>query len=113
MTLAEKLDRALDKADLTVAELAEAVDVYLSQIKRLVEERERAVSVPLKFWKLISVALDVPIEYWLDDDIDGEVTQTLLTVKAIRTQHEEQSESARAWERHIDEQRRKKWRARK
>lgn len=110
MTVGEKLERALDMSDLTLAELAEAIGVGTYQLRKLMEPRVKAVSVPLQYWYLMSKALSVPIEYWLPDDIDGDLTQTLLTVKAIRAQHEEQSDTLRNWEKHIDQERRKKWR---
>lgn len=113
MTLGDKIDRALNMADLTLVELAEAIDAYPIQLRRLMEDKGKPPSVPLKIWYLMSKALDVPIEYWLDDDIDDEVTQTLLTVKAIRVEHSEQSNTVRTWERHIDQECRNKWRGHK
>lgn len=112
MTLGEKIDRALNMADLSITELAEAIDCQPIQIRRLMEDRAKPATVPLKVWYLMSKALSVPMEYWLDDDIDDEVTQTLLTVKATHAIHAEQSDTVRAWEHHMDQERRKKWRAR-
>lgn len=110
MTLGEKIDRALDIADLSITELSEAIDVQPRLIRSLMEDKAKPVSVPLKVWKLLSVALDVPMEYWLPDDIDDDITQTLLTVKAAHAIHEEQSDAIRAWEKQMDQDRRKRWR---
>ncbi len=111
MTLGEKIDRALDLAGLSSSELAEAIGTDAGRIRRLMQPKPKPSSVPLEYWYLMSKALEVPIEYWLPEDIDAEVTQTLLTVKAIRVQHEEQSDAVRAWEKHMDKERRKKWRS--
>lgn len=112
MTLGEKIDRALKQEQLTLTELAEAVDIYPAQLRELVySSKNLNARIYLKKWILLSKALNVPVEYFADDDLDDEITQTLLTVKAIRMENESKSQTLRDWERHLDEEKKKKWRA--
>lgn len=92
MTTGEKIDRAMTLAGLSTTELAEAVNCSPALIRALLKDEKKRNAVPLKYWILIGKALDVPLEYFLSDadDIDGEITQTIMTVRAIRAQKEEE-----------------------
>lgn len=70
MTLGEKIDRALDIADLSITELSEAIDVQPRLIRSLMEDK----------------------------------------AKPAHAIHEEQSDAIRAWEKQMDQDRRKRWR---
>jgi transcriptional regulator with XRE-family HTH domain len=112
MTLGEKMDRAMTNADLTLQELADAVGVYPHQLRELFyseKKQKQNARIYLKLWILMGRALDVPVEYFADDDLDDEITQTLLTVKAIRVEKETKSDTVRAWEKHIDERKKRKF----
>ena len=110
MTLGEKMDRALEQADLTLQDVGDAVEIYPYKLRDMFySDKKNNALIYLKLWLLICLTLNVDPEYFTDEEFENEKVQTLLTLKAIRVEKEMKSDTVRAWEKHIDERKKRKF----
>lgn len=83
MRAGSKLKLQLQERGYTQTEIAEIIGVDAPQIHRLCNSENEEPAVPLSVWLKLSEAFGVPVKYWAPDDIDDDLEQTRLSVKAL------------------------------
>lgn len=83
MTAAQKLRLQLQKSGLSQLDLAEVIGVEPVTIHRLTQRKEKEPAVPLSVWLKISEVFGTPVQYWAPDDIEDDLEQTRISLKAL------------------------------
>lgn len=86
-SLADKISRAMKAANLNKAELMTATGISDSVMDRLLSDKFENPKASLRTWILLSTALNVPIEYFASDEIENEITQTVISVRSMHAKH--------------------------
>ena len=88
-SLSEKINRAMKVVKLNKSELMEVTGITNSVMERLLSDRFENPKASLRTWILLSKALNVPIEYFASDDIEEEITQTVMSVRSLRAKKDD------------------------
>lgn len=83
MRAGTKLNLKIQERKYTQTEVAELIGVEAGQINRLINSDREEPAVPLSVWLKLSEVFGVPVKYWAPDDIDDDLEQTRLSVKAL------------------------------
>lgn len=86
MKAGTKIKIQLQNNGYTQTELAELIGVAPLQINKLCNAEKEEPAVPLSVWLKLSEVFGVPVEYWAPDDIDDDLEQTRLSVKALEVE---------------------------
>lgn len=95
----EKMREQLQKKGMTQTELAEIIDVTPAKIQQLCHKQLKEPALPVAVWLKLSEVFGVPLEYWATADLEGDMEQTRLSVKAWKIDREDKAAGRGRWAR--------------
>lgn len=92
MTLADKINEALTRTGMSLADVNIAIGSEYSMVNRL-RSRNNLKYLDYRTAVLMSATFQVPLDYWIDDDLADEIEATRITAEDLRrTKHREIAE---------------------
>ena len=89
MSLYRRVEKRAADLGYSMTEIAECIGTNVQGLRdRFLRKESPKASADL--WALLCLALDVDLDFFCGPDIDNEKIMTLLSLKAVRTQKEEQ-----------------------
>lgn len=84
----DKIRTAMKKEKMSMNTLAECLGI---PVPRVVEwfKYDDAMNIPIEMYYLLSKVLNVPLDYWVEDDMADEVTVALMTKRNIFNRKDE------------------------
>lgn len=90
MSLYRRVEKRAADLGYSMTEIAESIGMNVQGLRdRFLRKESPKASADL--WCLLCLALDVDLDFFCGPDIDNEKIMTLLSLKAVRTQKEEQA----------------------
>ena len=90
MSLYRRVEKRAADLGYSMTEIAESIGMNVQGLRdRFLRKETPKASADL--WCLLCLALDVDLNFFCSPDIDNEKIMTLLSLKAVRTQKEEQA----------------------
>lgn len=90
MSLYRRVEKRAEDLGYSMTEIAESIGMNVQGLRdRFLRKETPKASADL--WCLLCLALDVDLDFFCGPDIDNEKIMTLLSLKAVRTQREEQA----------------------
>ena len=89
MSLYSRVEKRAEDLGYSMTEIAEAIGLNVQGLRDRFLKKEN-VKASADLWCLLCLALDVDLDFFCGPDIDDEKIMTLLSLKAVRTQKEEQ-----------------------